>query len=344
MAHTLASIRDQVEINLADSSNLIWSTTILDEAIRAALLDISRIYDDVLTLNGLDGAGATTVEDLDAYVLVKGAAAHALVFRVVGRFEEATPEPNITPSLADLAEQRMKEFKSYLVQMDYLINGYVQDEAFYNWKTAENVLDRAHAVAEAALDRAARSDLQDDQFDWKTAEAVLDRAHAVSESALDRAAKADLQDDQFDWKSAEAILDRAHQVSEAALDRAAREDLQDDLLLWKGAEAVLDRAHAVAEAALDRAAKADLQDDQQTWQAAEAALDRAAKADLQDDQQTWSTAEKALDRAARAALDQAERDYKDAQLAAEEARLTELQESTDTPWSGWEWEEGSGFS
>ena len=322
MAHTLASIRDQVEINLADSSNLIWSTTILDEAIRAALLDISRIYDDVLTLNGLDGAGATTVEDLDAYVLVKGAAAHALVFRVVGRFEEATPEPNITPSLADLAEQRMKEFKSYLVQMDYLINGYVQDEAFYNWKTAENVLDRAHELA-----------VLDDQQAWNTAE-----------NALDRAAKTDLQDDQFDWKSAEAILDRAHQVSEAALDRAAREDLQDDLLLWKGAEAVLDRAHAVAEAALDRAAKADLQDDQQTWQAAEAALDRAAKADLQDDQQTWSTAEKALDRAARAALDQAERDYKDAQLAAEEARLTELQESTDTPWSGWEWEEGSGFS
>jgi predicted protein tyrosine phosphatase len=300
MAHTLASIRDQVEINLADSSNLIWSTTILDEAIRAALLDISRIYDDVLTLNGLDGAGATTVEDLDAYVLVKGAAAHALVFRVVGRFEEATPEPNITPSLADLAEQRMKEFKSYLVQMDYLINGYVQDEAFYNWKTAENVLDRAHELA-----------VLDDQQAWNTAE-----------NALDRAAKTDLQDDQFDWKTAEAVLDRAHAVAEAALDRAARSDLQDDQFDWKTAEAVLDRAHAVSESALDR----------------------AAKADLQDDQQTWSTAEKALDRAARAALDQAERDYKDAQLAAEEARLTELQESTDTPWSGWEWEEGSGFS
>jgi hypothetical protein len=58
-------------------------------------------------LKALDGAPATTVDDLDIYVLVKGAVAHALVFRVVGRYEEATPEPNITPELASLAEKRM---------------------------------------------------------------------------------------------------------------------------------------------------------------------------------------------------------------------------------------------
>lgn len=129
MAHVLASIRDQVEINLMDSSNLIWSTTILDEAIRAALADISRVYGDVLTLKDLDSATATTVEDLDAYALVKGAAAHALVFRVIGRYEEATPEPNFTPKLASLAAARMAEFRVYLAQMNQVIRqGVLEDK------------------------------------------------------------------------------------------------------------------------------------------------------------------------------------------------------------------------
>jgi hypothetical protein len=280
MAHTLASIRDQVEINLMDSTNLIWSTTILDEAIRASLADLSRAYQDSLFLKDLDSAASTTVDDLDIYVLVKGAVAHALVFRVVGRYEEATPEPNITPALASLAEQRMKEFKAYLIPI-YAASGiFVGDEEFYLWKTSENALDRdhdlamqddqqlwlsaeevlnrAHHVAEAALDRAARAGLQEDMLIWKETEAALDRAHKVAESALDRASKGDLQDDQQTWASAEAVLNRAHQVAEAALNRAAKDDLQTDLLLWKSAEAILDRAHKVSEAALDRALKEDL--------------------------------------------------------------------------------------
>jgi hypothetical protein len=132
----------------------------------------------------LDGAAATSVDDLDIYVLVKGAVAHALVFRVVGRYEEATPEPNITPELASLAELRMKEFKQYLIPIYAASGVYIGDEDYYLWQSAENLLDRAHDVT-----------MQDDQQLWASAEAVLDRAHKVSEAALDRAAKEDLQDD-----------------------------------------------------------------------------------------------------------------------------------------------------
>ena len=84
MPPTLSSIRDQVEINLMDTSNLIWSTTILDEALRAALLDLGRVYGEELTLKDLDSATTTNVADEDLYVLVKGAVAHALIFRSVG--------------------------------------------------------------------------------------------------------------------------------------------------------------------------------------------------------------------------------------------------------------------
>ena len=114
MAHTLASIRDRVEINLADSSNLIWSTAIVDEGIRAALLDLSKVYGEDLTLKDLDAALTTTFEDVDAYVLIVGAAAYALMFRTVGRFEESTPEPKIVPMYADMANTHMSTFYAML--------------------------------------------------------------------------------------------------------------------------------------------------------------------------------------------------------------------------------------
>lgn len=169
MAHTLTTIRDQVEINLMDTANLVWSTPILDEAIRAALMDISRAYDDVLDLQGLDGALTTTLADLDAYVLVKGAAAHALVFRVVGRYEEATPEPGITPHLAKMAEFTMGQFRRYLARIAFEQTGFIEDEYRLSWQSAENALDRAQAQAlvqarhdrEDALSAQEQSRLQD---------------------------------------------------------------------------------------------------------------------------------------------------------------------------------------
>jgi hypothetical protein len=223
MAHTLTTVRDQVEINLMDSTNLIWSTTILDEAIRASLADLSRAYQEALFLQGLDSAPATTVDDLDIYVLVKGAVAHALVFRVVGRYEEATPEPNITPELASLAEKRMQEFKAYLIPIYAASGVFIGDEEFYLWKTSENALDRAHDVVKYEYEHASKLGIQDALFIWKSAEEVLNRALKVSEAALDRAAKDDLQDDLLTWKEAQAVLDRAHTVAQAALDRTLKQ-------------------------------------------------------------------------------------------------------------------------
>lgn len=114
MPPTLQSVRTQVEYNLMDTTHLIWSATILDEAIRASLADLSIARGEILYLKDLDSAQATTVDALDVYLLVKGAAAHALIFRVVGRFEEATPEPNLTPAFALFAEKNMKAFKTEL--------------------------------------------------------------------------------------------------------------------------------------------------------------------------------------------------------------------------------------
>jgi hypothetical protein len=138
MAHTLSSVRDQVEINLLDSANLIWSTTILDEAIRAALLDLSRIYGEILTLNGLDAATETTFADQDLYVLIRGAVAYALIFRAVGRYEEATPEPTLAPSFAINAQETMAEFRALLTQADLRLKQNSADSPHSGWQWEES--------------------------------------------------------------------------------------------------------------------------------------------------------------------------------------------------------------
>lgn len=138
MAHTLASVRDQLETNLLDTTNLIWSTAILDEAIRAALLDLSRVYGQAVTLKDLDSALTTTFDDLDVYVLIRGAVAFALTFRAVGRYEEATPEPKLAPSFAINAQETMHEFRAMLTLTDLRLKQESSNNPYSAWDWEES--------------------------------------------------------------------------------------------------------------------------------------------------------------------------------------------------------------
>jgi len=118
MPPTLSTVRDQVELHLMDSTNLVYSTTTLDEGIRMALGELSRVYGITVTLSGLDTATTTNFDACDLYVLLIGAVAYALTFRVVGRFEQATPEPDRTAELDALAQQKMGRFRSLLARTE----------------------------------------------------------------------------------------------------------------------------------------------------------------------------------------------------------------------------------
>ncbi len=117
MSITLTTIQNQVEQQLNDVANLIWSSDTIQEAIRSALADLSRIYGFLVTLEGLDGEILTTFDDLDQSPLVLGGVAYALTYRVIGRSEEATPEPKLAGQLADFAQSLMSEFQGQLVQI-----------------------------------------------------------------------------------------------------------------------------------------------------------------------------------------------------------------------------------
>ena len=117
MTITLSTLRDWVELALGDTTNLIWSTETLEQAIRAALAALSGAYGATLTLNGLDAATTTTLEEGDVQTLVLGATAYALASRVAERFEEASPVREDIDALVKNRDQTMAEFQDQLEQV-----------------------------------------------------------------------------------------------------------------------------------------------------------------------------------------------------------------------------------
>jgi len=120
MAHSLATVITQVETQLSDTQNLIWSESSLTEAIRSALADISKANGAALFLASLDTALTTTIDDQDIHILISGAVAYAVRFRVMGRFEEATPEDLQPEQMAKWATQTMDKFQQdlYMFKLD----------------------------------------------------------------------------------------------------------------------------------------------------------------------------------------------------------------------------------
>lgn len=113
MSITLASVLDQIEVQLSDTTNLIWSTTTLTEAVRSALAKLSGVYGLSLTLKDLDSAANTTFGDEDLQTLVTGSVAFALRYHLVRRFEEASPE-DLPEDLALWSVKYMQSFEGAL--------------------------------------------------------------------------------------------------------------------------------------------------------------------------------------------------------------------------------------
>ena len=117
MAATLATARDQLESRLVDSTNLIFSTATLDEAFRASIAEVSAAYGSAVTLKDLDSAASTTFDDADLITVITGAHAYALRFRMIDRFEEASPIREHPEDLAQWANDMMNEFQGLLTHI-----------------------------------------------------------------------------------------------------------------------------------------------------------------------------------------------------------------------------------
>ena len=137
MTSTLATVRDWVELALGDTTNLIWSTETLEQAIRAALAALSGVYGATVTLNGLDSAIETTLEAADVQTLVLGATAYALTSRVAERFEEASPVREDIDALVKNRDKTMAEFQDQLEQVRLREFQESEDEPYSAWDWEE---------------------------------------------------------------------------------------------------------------------------------------------------------------------------------------------------------------
>jgi hypothetical protein len=137
MAATLASILSSAEQQLLDTTNLIFSDNLITEGIRSALTEISQVHGATLTLSGLDGAAATSLPDLDAQVLVMGAVAYTIRFRVMSRFEEATPEFQQPEKIAQWATEAMDKFQAELYQVKMRLFQNSVDHPYSQWEWDE---------------------------------------------------------------------------------------------------------------------------------------------------------------------------------------------------------------
>ena len=113
----LTEIRTEVSLHLNDPSQLIWTETLLDAAIRAALEALGRALGGAFALEGLDGALETTLDGSHRQVLVAGAVAYALALRVSGRFEDARAGEDLPDRRADWAGIQMARFEKLLGQV-----------------------------------------------------------------------------------------------------------------------------------------------------------------------------------------------------------------------------------
>ena len=113
---TLSGLRDRVETVLMDSSNLSWDTGTLDEAIRQALATINEAagYSIPLTINGLDSATVTTLDDNLTALLVAGAAGYAGASRAVDRSEMANLNQLQPPALLEWSRTQLATFSARL--------------------------------------------------------------------------------------------------------------------------------------------------------------------------------------------------------------------------------------
>ncbi len=138
MPLTLTDLRTHIAARLSDPSNLIYSLTLLDESIRAALYDISRVSGAVLTLSGLDEAAETTLPPEDEHALIAGAVAYALTFHSSGRFDDAVPNQNLPDDLAGWAEQQMKHFQTLLAGIKARIHQNSSEVPYSQWEWDES--------------------------------------------------------------------------------------------------------------------------------------------------------------------------------------------------------------
>ncbi|MDD5371280.1 MAG: hypothetical protein PHQ40_19540 [Anaerolineaceae bacterium] len=110
----LADFRGWVAGLLQDPAGLIYEADHLDAAVRMALREYGLARGIVETIQGLDGAVATSVTGIEEGVIVLGAAGYAAAGRVARRAEAFSLGQSVPTGLVKWASDRLERFGELL--------------------------------------------------------------------------------------------------------------------------------------------------------------------------------------------------------------------------------------
>lgn len=113
----LADLRTRIETQYMDTNNLVLDDATLDEGIRSALGEISRVYGSALTIEGLDAALETTLAALDIPCLLTGATAYGLNFLLQNHFNNFSSSLGANSALVTAAQKMRVRFRTMLEEL-----------------------------------------------------------------------------------------------------------------------------------------------------------------------------------------------------------------------------------
>jgi hypothetical protein len=110
-------LRARLQVVMVDLNAKSWSTDMLNESLRLALMDIGFVAGPELFIEGLDGQAATTLSAQDRGTLLIGASAYAALARALDTAEKNSAGPSAPASLKDYAKTQMDLFTKKLEQI-----------------------------------------------------------------------------------------------------------------------------------------------------------------------------------------------------------------------------------
>jgi hypothetical protein len=111
-----ADFRAWVAGLLQDPAGLVYEAETLDSAVRMALREYGLVRGSVETIQGLDGAAATSVAGIEEGVIVLGAAGYAAAGRVARRTEAFNLGQSVPQGLAKWSADMLARFSELLEQ------------------------------------------------------------------------------------------------------------------------------------------------------------------------------------------------------------------------------------
>lgn len=112
---TLIEIENRISTLLVDMTHLNFPVDVIDEGIRQALLEYGKASGQHETIDGLDGAAASTLAEVDTGMIVLGAAGFVASAKGIDRKESFNLNDQVAPQVKQVGERFLDRFQTLIL-------------------------------------------------------------------------------------------------------------------------------------------------------------------------------------------------------------------------------------